>query len=240
LPRIFDTPIITNDQSIDRVISAGLPVALIFFDGKIPEDSKQLIEHLARKHAGELLIAQINKKDNPASTRRFSVGREPVLVTILNSQTLTKAEEASTNDIEKHVMFLLGKGPKPLDNQRPTQGDSSSEKVQTRSTHPQTVSDSTFEQEVLQAKQVVLVDFWAPWCGPCRMTEPILEKLVEELTGKVLVAKVNVDQNPILSEKYGIQSIPTMMIVKNGRIVDRWAGALPEAAIRGRLSVHTN
>jgi thioredoxin 1 len=240
LPRIFDSPIITNDQSVDRVIAAGLSVALIFLDGRISEDIKKKIERLAQEYAGELLIAQINKKDNPGSTRRFAAGKEPVLVTIQNGQTLTKVEQASPNDIEKHVMFLLGKGPRPAQTQTAPQVDRTSRKDQPKDSHPRTVSDITFEKDVLQASQVVLVDFWAPWCGPCRMTEPILDKLAGELRGKVLVAKVNVDQNLILSQKYSVQSIPTMMIVKNGQIVDRWAGALPEAAIRGRLSVHTN
>jgi thioredoxin 1 len=81
----------------------------------------------------------------------------------------------------------------------------------------------------------VVVDFWAPWCGHCRMVAPALEKLAVEWNGRVKIAKVNVDENPRIAGMYGIQSIPTMMVVKNGKIVERWAGALPEPALRARL-----
>ncbi len=82
----------------------------------------------------------------------------------------------------------------------------------------------------------VVVDFWAPWCGPCRMVAPTLDKLAGEWNGKVKIAKVNVDENPRVAGQYGVQSIPTMMVVINGKIVERWAGALPEPALRSRLS----
>jgi thioredoxin 2 len=98
------------------------------------------------------------------------------------------------------------------------------------------VTDATFDQEVLRSPQPVLIDFWAPWCGPCRMVEPILERLAQEMAGRLRVAKVNVDENPMTARRYGVQSIPTMMMVKNGQIVDRWAGALPEGALRNRVT----
>jgi thioredoxin len=87
----------------------------------------------------------------------------------------------------------------------------------------------------MRSSQPVLVDFWAPWCGPCRMVGPILDKLSKELAGRLRVAKVNVDENPAVAQRYGIQSIPTMMVVKNGQIADRWAGALPEGSLRSRV-----
>ena len=94
--------------------------------------------------------------------------------------------------------------------------------------------------EVIENNDIVIVDFWAPWCGPCRMVEPIVEKLAHELSGRLRVVKVNVDQNPIIAQRYGIQSIPTMMVVKNGQIADRWLGALPEGTLRSRVMPFVN
>ena len=97
------------------------------------------------------------------------------------------------------------------------------------------VTDKNFEEEVLKSDIPVSVDFWAPWCGPCRMVAPVLEKLAKEYAGKMLVAKVNVDENQQWAGKYGVQSIPTMLFVVNGKIVHSQIGALPEGIIRSIL-----
>ncbi len=97
---------------------------------------------------------------------------------------------------------------------------------------PVTVTDATFEQEVLAHHLPVVVDFWAPWCGPCRMVAPILDKLAQEFAGKVRIAKVNTDENPGLSQAFQIMSIPTIMMVKERTIVFSQPGALPESALR--------
>lgn len=94
------------------------------------------------------------------------------------------------------------------------------------------VTDSTFEKTVLQSKIPVIVDFWAPWCGPCRMVAPTLEKLAKENSGKLLVAKVNTDENPEWATRYQVQGIPTMLFVADGKIVHRQVGALPEPMLR--------
>ena len=86
------------------------------------------------------------------------------------------------------------------------------------------INDSDFTSEVLQNKTPVLVDFWAPWCGPCRMAEPVLEELSEEYKGKVIIAKLNIDENQENSEKYGIMSIPTTILFKDGKEVGRQVG----------------
>jgi thioredoxin 1 len=90
------------------------------------------------------------------------------------------------------------------------------------------VSDSTFETEVLKATSPVVVDFWAEWCGPCRQIAPALEEIAGSLDGKVKVVKLNVDENPQTAAKYGIQSIPTLMIFKNGQMASRQIGAAPK------------
>ena len=91
---------------------------------------------------------------------------------------------------------------------------------------------SRWEDEVLQADGPVLVDFWAPWCGPCKMVAPILDKIAQEYAGKVVVAKVNTDDNPEWAMKYGVQGIPTMLFVAGGKIVHRQVGAMPERMLR--------
>jgi thioredoxin 1 len=90
------------------------------------------------------------------------------------------------------------------------------------------VSDTTFESEVLKATGPVVVDFWAEWCGPCRMIAPALEEIAGSLDGKVKIVKLNVDENPQTAAKYGIQSIPTLMIFKDGQMASRQIGALPK------------
>jgi thioredoxin 1 len=92
-------------------------------------------------------------------------------------------------------------------------------------------SDSSFEADVLKSAEPVLVDFWAEWCGPCRVISPIVDEVAGELQGKLKVVKVNVDENPATAAKYGIMSIPTLMIFKNGAMAARQIGALPKAKI---------
>ncbi|GAB4458263.1 MAG: thioredoxin [Anaerolineales bacterium] len=101
---------------------------------------------------------------------------------------------------------------------------------------PINVTDAAFEKTVLQSPIPVIVDFWAPWCGPCRMVAPILEKLAKEYDGKLLVAKVNTDENPEWMMKYGIQGIPTMLFISGGKVVHRQVGALPERMLRDTVS----
>jgi thioredoxin 1 len=90
------------------------------------------------------------------------------------------------------------------------------------------VSDATFEAEVLKSNEPVVVDFWAEWCGPCRMIAPALEEIAGSLNGKVKIVKLNVDENPTTAQKYGIMSIPTLMIFKNGELASRQVGAAPK------------
>ena len=97
---------------------------------------------------------------------------------------------------------------------------------------PVTLTTSNFQRYINKNDIPVLVDFWAPWCGPCKMVAPILEKLAKENAGKLVVAKVNTDENPEWAGKYGVQGIPTMLFVSGGKVVHRQVGALPERMLR--------
>lgn len=97
---------------------------------------------------------------------------------------------------------------------------------------PVHVTDAAFEKTILQSTIPTIVDFWAPWCGPCRMVAPILDKLAKEYSGKLLVAKVNTDENPDWAQKYNVQGIPTMLFIAKGKVVHRQVGALPEGMLR--------
>lgn len=102
---------------------------------------------------------------------------------------------------------------------------------------PITVTDQSFSQEILNTPGVVLLDCWAPWCGPCRMIGPIMEQLAVEAQGRYRVAKLNVDDNPGTAGQFQIQSIPTMLIFKDGKLVDRLIGTQPKPAIAARVTV---
>jgi len=97
---------------------------------------------------------------------------------------------------------------------------------------PIKVNDEAFEKTVLESSLPVVVDFWAPWCGPCKMVAPILDKIAKEYAGELIVAKVNTDENPEWAMKYGVQGIPTMLLMYDGKIVNRQVGALPEPMLR--------
>jgi thioredoxin 2 len=109
-------------------------------------------------------------------------------------------------------------------------------KPESMNEHPVTITDHTFDREVIDSPIPVLVDCWAPWCGPCQMIAPILEELATEYKGRIKIAKLNVDENPHTASQFQTRSIPTMLIFNNGTLVDRLVGALPKTTIRQHLS----
>jgi thioredoxin 1 len=105
---------------------------------------------------------------------------------------------------------------------------------------PVELTEETFEQEVLKATMPVLIDFWAAWCGPCKMIAPIVEELATEYEGKLKIGKVDVDNNQKIAMQYGIRSIPTLLIFKGGKVVEQIVGAAPKKTLVEKLSKHLN
>ncbi|HUF18159.1 MAG TPA: thioredoxin [Thermoanaerobaculia bacterium] len=101
----------------------------------------------------------------------------------------------------------------------------------TEATAVQHVSDNDFEKSILQSEKPAFVDFWAPWCGPCRIIGPMVEDMAPSYEGKAVIAKINVDENPETAQKYQVSSIPTLLMFKDGKVVDRALGALPRTEL---------
>jgi thioredoxin 1 len=99
-------------------------------------------------------------------------------------------------------------------------------------------TDANFQSKVLSSDKLTLVDFWAPWCGPCRAMGPVIEDLAKEYNGKVNIGKLNVDDNPNISVKYSIRSIPTLLFIKNGKVVDKLVGVYPKSKLEKKIKQH--
>jgi thioredoxin 1 len=226
----------TNQSSIDRVLSAGVPVVLAFW---IPqstvEDDPMILETLAVDFAGRALIAKVNAKDEAALMSRFDVKQAPSFVFVKDQRAVATVPGPLTEEtLRAWFRHLVEGAPQPAVAQTAKPKPNGHTRASTAPVH---LSDATFQQMV-DGDLPVLVDFWAEWCGPCRMIAPSLEQLAQEFTGRAVVAKLNIDQNPRTPQKFGIMSIPTLYIFKNGRVVDKIVGAQPLPALRQWLSRH--
>lgn len=226
--RIFDTPINTNDQSFERVLGAGLPIAALFWSGaQLDSALNDALNQAARDDAGKLIIAKVKTDDNPMVTQKYAIGATPTLVTWRDDKVIQRAVQPTSAEIRKQIDYVLGRATPPLTPPAPQPSAAAATDGK-----PVKVTDASFGQEVMHSPVPVIADFWAAWCGPCRMIAPALENIARDYAGRVKIAKLNVDENPRTAQEYQAHSIPMLLLVKNGRVVDRIVGALPEGQLR--------
>ncbi|NDJ85792.1 MAG: thioredoxin [Chloroflexi bacterium] len=198
-----------------------------------PTDVRKALDAAANDYSAlEVLI--IDTAAEPAFKERFSVGKHAVLIGWYNNEVISRRQRPWATDVQGTAEKLAGLIPEP--EQDPNGKDKTEENKELPVDNvPVHVTDADFEKEVINHELPVLVDFWADWCGPCKMVAPTLEKLAGEYAGKVRIAKVDVDANPGLAQAFRIMSIPTLMFFKEGKIVGQTAGALPEPTLRDAL-----
>ena len=233
------TVIHTNEQSIERVLAVPLPVLLVFWSKAAPlaPALESTLDKLAQQHAGKALIAKVDAEAEPRLADKYAGGQRPAIVLVRGGKpdaTLTGADLANAGDWLAYA--VEGKArPQQAARQAPTGQAGGPAGKSAGDGNPVILSDANFQQ-VVSGPGPVLVDFWAPWCGPCRMVAPSVEQLAKEYAGRAVVAKLNVDENPQTQARYRIMSIPTLYIFKNGQVVDQIVGAQPLGVLQQRLA----
>jgi thioredoxin 1 len=222
-------PITLTDDTIDGILNGKKPALLIFSSGSVRGDFLTEFNKAAAENDA-IVFARINPDNAPNAAARFEVGQKAVMIAWANGEVVARRGRPWGSDVPSAVATLQAHVPAaPAEAvQPPTQA----KETPTVYNKPVNVTDETFQNEVIDSDLPVLVDFWAEWCGPCRMVAPVLDKLAAEFEGKVKIAKVNVDENPGLSQTFQIRSIPNMMALKEKTIVFNQPGALPEPALR--------
>ena len=199
---------------------------LLTHNGNLNKKLNKAVQNAAE--ADDITIATLDYSEEPAALEILEISdAAPTLLAFEDGDEIGRIFRPHAKQIYDYVAYLRGIGPKPKDR-------TADEKANV--VMPTHLTGQNFKSVVLKNKSTpVLVDYWAEWCGPCHAVAPIIEKLADEMHGDALFAKLNIDENPGISRKYGVMSIPTMIIFKDGKEVDRLVGAMPEHMIRRRV-----
>ncbi len=229
----YDAPLNATDASFEQVVlKSPLPTVAILWSPQ--ETSRQTLNDVltqtARDYVGEVQLVKLDVTDAPQTQARFDVDTLPQFLFFRQGRLIARARGLpSAQTLRPWVEYLLERGPMPASSRRPQQ------ETKPGGGHPLVVTDRDFEAIVLGAQGPVLVDFWAAWCGPCRMVAPLVEQLAQEFAGRAVVAKLDVDANQMTAQRYGVQSIPTLILFRDGQEIDRVVGAQPIHVLRQKL-----
>ncbi len=233
----IDTIIHTNDQSIERVLQTKLPLVLAFWSSAqlLPPLIEATLSRSASQYASKLLIAKVDGSSESNLRQRYQVQALPTLVMIKNGKAETALNgQITSSELQSWLDYLA------MGSERPVAAAPKKPAPNAQASgQPITLTDDNFAQ-IIQSEQPVLVDFWAPWCGPCRMVAPTVEQLATEFQGRAVVGKLNVDENGRTAQRYQIMGIPALYIFKHGQVVEQLVGVQPAQILRERLAHHVN
>ncbi len=260
----IDAPVHSNEANFNRVLNAGLPVMVVLWRRNCAtcEQLNPTLDRLAKTYAGKALVVKVNADDEAALARRLNAQQLPGLVFFRNGQEVGRgAGAAPEGELATWLDYLAGggngarppspSGPSVASGGAPGPAPSSASYSQPQGpqeaprgastgvkTEPVVLTDANFDQLVRTSSVPVLVDFWAVWCGPCKMIAPHVAALAQEFAGRAVVGKLNVDENPRVAGQFGIMSIPTLLIFSGGKVVDQIVGVQPAQVLRQRLARH--
>lgn len=223
--------VITVDDStgLKRTLGQKAPALVLMTHGKNDKPLIDALSKTAQKYGDDLLVILADVSDAPDIPAKYDAPELPAIITLTKSffgrKIKATAGSVRPADIRAHVAHLIDDEPLP---EPKTKTDNSSKGGGT----PVTVTDATWRKEVLRSKTPVLVDFWAPWCAPCRTIAPYIEQVAGDYQGKLKVVKLDTDANPVISRRYSIRSIPTIAIFEGGQPVAQISGANPGAIRR--------
>ncbi len=258
----IDAPVHSNEANFNRVLNAGLPVLVVLWRRNCAtcEQLNPTLDRLAKTYAGKALVVKVNADEESGLARRLNAQQLPGLIFYKDGVEAGRGTGAAAErELAGWLDYLASGGARPPAPTGPSipfagaQGAASGSATQgpeTRSpqssgsagtgvrSEPMVMTDATFDQVIRQSTVPVLVDFWAVWCGPCKMIAPHVAALAQEFAGRAVVGKLNVDENPRVAGQYGIMSIPTLLIFSGGKVVDQIVGVQPAQVLRQRLAKH--